>query len=66
MSYDNTIKQKFIELKAQGLSNTKICEELGISKNTGVDWNKELKPKIDHYKSIERDALSRFIMLLNG
>jgi len=59
MAYGNNTKQKFIELKAQGLSYIKISEELGIPKNTLVDWGKKHKTEIDHYKSEERDLLSK-------
>ncbi|HEV7738219.1 MAG TPA: helix-turn-helix domain-containing protein [Chlamydiales bacterium] len=39
-------KQKFIELRAKGLSFDKIAQELGISKPTLLKWSQDYKKEI--------------------
>ena len=51
------IKEKFIELRAKGNSFDKIAQELGTSKQTLINWSKELKHEISNLKEIEREAL---------
>lgn len=50
-------KNKFIELRAKGLSFDKIAQELNISKQTLITWSKELKIEIANLKSIELEVL---------
>ncbi len=50
-------KQKFIELRAKGNSYDKIAEELSVSKQTLINWSKELDIQIANYKAIEMEAL---------
>jgi len=58
------VKQKFIELRAQGWSFDKIAKELGKAKQTLIDWSKELKEEIANYKALELEALYESYYLL--
>lgn len=42
-----TKKEKFIMLRAEGLSYDNICKEIGIGKTTAKRWNDELQDKIE-------------------
>lgn len=50
-------KKKFIELKAQGLSLSKISEELNISKPTLVKWSQEYKKEIRNLLYLQFDSI---------
>lgn len=50
-------KEKFIELRAKGLSFDKIAKELGKAKQTLIDWSKELQDEIANRKALELEAL---------
>ena len=54
---DNKTKQRFIELRAKGLSFDKIAKELKKSKPTLIDWSRELKEEIANLKALELEAL---------
>ena len=54
---DQETKDKFVELKARGLSFARIAEELGVSKQTLITWSKEFEQEIAHLRAIELDAL---------
>jgi transposase len=45
-------QQKFIELRAGGLSFDEIAKKVNISKPTLIKWSKELKDKIDEVSQI--------------
>jgi len=50
-------KTRFVELRAKGYSYDKIGGELKISKQTLVDWQKELQEEIHNMRSVEYEAL---------
>ena len=50
-------KNKFIELRAKGYSFYKIAKELGIAKQTLIDWSKEFKNQIANLKAFELEVL---------
>lgn len=50
-------KQTFIELRAKGYSFDKIAGELGKSKQTLIDWSRELQDEIENFKAMEMEAL---------
>lgn len=50
-------KQKFIELRAQGLSYGTIAKEIHVAKSTLTSWAKELSSEITRRKDTEREAL---------
>jgi hypothetical protein len=64
---DNETKQKFIELRAKGLSFDKISSEesahyrplneLNVSKQTLINWQSEFVEEIDNLKAMELEAL---------
>ncbi len=45
-------QQKFIELRAEGLSFDEIAKKVNISKPTLIKWSKDLKDKIDEVTQI--------------
>lgn len=51
------IKEKFIELRAQGLSFDKIAKKLKMSKQTLITWSKELYREIHNLKTLELEVL---------
>jgi len=57
MSKDNDTKNRFIELRGNGLSFDKIVEEIGVSKGTLLKWEKELKQEISEVRFIELEAM---------
>jgi transcriptional regulator with XRE-family HTH domain len=54
---DTETKCKFLDLRAKGLSYNKISEEIGVSKQTLINWSKDLHQEIVNLKSIELEAL---------
>jgi hypothetical protein len=59
-----TTKEKFIDLRAQGLSFDKIAKELQTSKQTLIDWSKELQDEIANRKALELETLYESFYLL--
>lgn len=57
MAKDQAVKYQFIELRAQGKSFNAIATELSVSKNTLIDWSRELEIEISNLKAIELEAL---------
>ena len=57
MAYTKEQKEKFIELRAQGLSFEKISHELGISKPTLIKWNQELEKEIGNLEFLQIQAV---------
>lgn len=59
MAKDIKTKERFVELRAQGLSFAKIALELGVSKPTLIEWAKdeELQRQIKNLQAIELEAL---------
>lgn len=53
----NKTKDKFIELRAQGMSFNKIAEEIKVSKVTLMKWDKELDTEIAEARYIELETL---------
>lgn len=51
------IKEKFVELRAKGISFSNIAEQLGVSKQSLIVWSQELKDDIANLGAIERDAI---------
>jgi len=54
---DNKTKEKFIELRASGLSYSKIAAQLGLNRSTIQRWAKDFACEIDNLKMIELEAL---------
>lgn len=54
---DLETKEKFIELRAKGVSFNKIAKELNTSKQTLINWSKECKHEINNLKAVELETL---------
>lgn len=50
-------KNKFVELRAKGNSFQSIADKLGVSKQTLINWSKELQMEINNLRTVEYDAL---------
>ncbi|MGZ4892157.1 MAG: hypothetical protein ACXV2B_07865 [Halobacteriota archaeon] len=46
-----------MELRGQGLPLAKIAAEIGVSKTTLINWDRDLKEKIDNRRAVELEAL---------
>ena len=57
------VKNKFIELRAKGYSFDKIAKQLGIAKQTLIDWSKELESQIANLKASELEVLQEKFFL---
>lgn len=53
----NEVKERFVELRAKGLSFAKIADELEVSKPTLIAWSQDLKDDIANMETVQRDAL---------
>jgi hypothetical protein len=58
------VKQQFIELRAKGYSFDKISKQIGKSKQTLIDWSKDLEEEISNCKALELEALYESYYLL--
>ncbi|MCK2020682.1 hypothetical protein [Peribacillus frigoritolerans] len=54
---NNETRQKFIELRAKGVSFSKIAKELNTAKSTLIAWSKEHLMEIDNLKAVELESL---------
>lgn len=50
-------KEKFIELRAEGMSFARISDAIGKSKPTLIKWSQELEIEIQNMRAIEQEAL---------
>ena len=55
----NEIKEKFIELRAGGLSYEAVSKELGVSRQTLINWSKDLALDIQNARGLRLDELSQ-------
>ncbi len=51
------VKERFIELRAQGWSFNRIAKELRKTKQTLINWSKELQEEIATQKALELEGL---------
>ena len=56
MHDDNTV-QRFIELRAQGMTYARLMTELNVSKPTLIAWSRKHQFSIQNLKAIELEAL---------
>ncbi len=54
---DSKTREKFIELRAKGLSFDKIAKDLGKAKQTLIDWSKDYQEEIANLKALELETL---------
>lgn len=55
--YNNETKDRFIELRADGLSLAEIAQQLNISKRTLVNWNRNLHSEIRALRAVQIEDL---------
>lgn len=65
MAKDNATKNKFIELRAKGLSFDKISKDLNVTKATLVQWSRGYEVEIKNLRNIEIEGLRDRFMLTN-
>jgi DNA-binding XRE family transcriptional regulator len=53
------VKERFIELRAAGLSYEAVSKEMGVSKQTLINWSKDLVLNIRNARSLRLDELSQ-------
>jgi len=51
------IKERFIELRSQGMSFATIAERLNVAKSTLIDWSKEFQEDIKNFRQIHLEAM---------
>ncbi|MGZ4947057.1 MAG: hypothetical protein ACXV5N_11825 [Halobacteriota archaeon] len=54
---DNKTKERFIELRGQGLPLARIAAEINVSKPTLINWGHEFREEIDNAQAIEFEAM---------
>jgi len=55
--HDNEMRNRFLELRARGLSFNQIAQELNVAKQTLINWSKSMAKEISNLKACEIDAL---------
>jgi len=65
---DNETKLRFVELRAQGKSYQTIADEIGVSKQTLINWSKdiEMKAQIAALAALEFDCLRETYRLMKN
>jgi transcriptional regulator with XRE-family HTH domain len=54
---DQGVRERFVELRAKGWSFDRIAKELKVSKQTLINWSRELTLDIRNRRAIEQEAL---------
>jgi len=54
---DNDTKERFVERRARGWPFNKIADEIGVSKPTLINWERDLKESIDNLQAAELEAM---------
>jgi hypothetical protein len=57
MSIDPSVKDRFIELRAQGLTYDLIAQELNVSRRTLLYWSEIFRPRIDALRVANLESL---------
>jgi hypothetical protein len=61
---DQETKEKFVELRAGGMSFSRIAQELKVSKQSLISWSKEFENEIGNLRKIELEALEEQYLML--
>ncbi len=61
---DEQTRERFIDLRAKGWSYSRIAKELKTSKQTLINWSKELSLEISNLRTVELEALQEKYYLL--
>jgi hypothetical protein len=63
MTKDKATRDRFVELRAEGMPFAKIAKELNIAHNTSVSWGKELYESIRAVKAInDEETMEKYHM----
>jgi len=54
---DTEIQQRFILLRAQGVTYVRIAQELNVCKRTLINWSRRFQYEINNQRAIELEAL---------
>ena len=54
---DQEVVNKFVELRSQGWSFTRIAAELGVAKSTLVEWSRKFRFEINNRRALMIDDL---------
>src|SRR5674536_2607 len=54
---DIQTKERFIELRGQGLPLARIAAEINVSKPTLINWEHDFKEEIDNLQAVELEAM---------
>lgn len=54
--YDNSIKDNFVELSAQGLSIEAAAQQLNVGRSTAFNWARQFDAKIHNIKTMRFHA----------
>lgn len=57
MTHSKGTKDKFIELRAEGITLANIAKELNIAYNTAVNWNKEFLEEVNAAKAFKVEEM---------
>lgn len=57
MTYPFEMRDRFVELRASGATVAQATKELGINRNTGLNWERSLKERIEAYRAIHIEEL---------
>jgi len=57
MTHSPELKDRFIEMRAEGRSHSAIAKELGIAQNTAVNWSRELFEEITAIKAFKAEEM---------
>ncbi|MEI7730211.1 MAG: helix-turn-helix domain-containing protein [Verrucomicrobiota bacterium] len=55
---NNEKQQRFIELRTKGWTYARIAEELGVHRNTILNWSRQFQFQIQNARVIEDEALA--------
>ena len=55
--HDQETQQKFVALRAQGRSFSRIATELNVARCTLIDWSRKFQFQIQNQRAIELEAL---------
>lgn len=62
MQHSQDTINKFIELRAQNASFSRIAEQLGVARSTAFLWGKQYKATIANFRAMELEAVQeRFL-----
>jgi transcriptional regulator with XRE-family HTH domain len=60
--HPNDTRHRFLELRAQGWSLARIATEIGVSKPTLIQWQRQFEREITDLKSVELEALQEKVL----